>query len=69
MARKTKQELEQEAEEERVAWTTNMFQHITKLQVFDTPKNLCDFWNTKKGVFCQPITRAPQSYCFVEVEE
>jgi len=43
--------------------------HITKLQVFDTPKNLCDFWNTKKGVFCQPITRAPQSYCFVLGEE
>ena len=43
--------------------------HITKLEVFDTPKNLCDFWNTKKGVFCQPITRAPQSYCFVLGEE
>lgn len=37
MARKTKQELEQEAEEERVAWTSRMFQHIKKVNAIKKP--------------------------------
>lgn len=43
--------------------------HISNLEIFDEPKHLCDFWNTKKGVFCCPLTKAPQSWCYVEVVE
>lgn len=42
--------------------------HISKLEIFDEPKYLCDFWNTKKGVFCCPLTKAPQNYCYIEGE-
>ena len=40
--------------------------HISNLVIFDEPKYLCDFWNTKKGVFCCPLTKAPQNYCYIE---
>lgn len=42
--------------------------HFSKLEIFDEPKYLCDFWNTKKGVFCCPLTKAPQNYCYIEGE-
>jgi len=42
--------------------------HISNLVIFDEPKYLCDFWNTKKGVFCCPLTKAPQNYCYIETE-
>ena len=42
--------------------------HIDNLVIFNEPKYLCDFWNTKKGVFCCPLTKAPQSWCYVEGE-
>lgn len=42
--------------------------HIDNLEIFDEPKYLCDFWNTKKGVFCCPLTKAPQSWCYVKGE-
>ena len=37
MAKKTKQELEQEAEEERQIWTDNLFQHIDKIKKIKKP--------------------------------
>lgn len=37
MGRKSKQELEQEAEQERIVWTTNMFQHIQHIKEIKKP--------------------------------
>ena len=46
--------------------------HISNLEIFDTPKELSEFnkpliaYNRRDK---QPITKAPQSWCYVEVEE
>ena len=53
--------------------------HITKLEIFDRPKELNEFWNCteKKCIYSERhkymhcrkyLTRAPQSYMFIEVE-
>ena len=49
--------------------------HISNLEIFDTPKELSEF-NRRDGfidmgVNCKyrPLTKAPQSWCYVEVEE
>lgn len=47
--------------------------HISKLEVFDKPKELNEFWTcgkqVRKGVFNYSIIhKAPQNYCYVEVE-
>lgn len=42
--------------------------YISDLEIFDEPKCLCDFWNTKKGVFCCPLTKAPQNFVYI-IEE
>ena len=48
--------------------------HISKLEIFDRPKELSEFWNcgkqVRKGVFQYSIIhKAPQNYCYIEVEE
>ena len=50
--------------------------HITKLEIFDEPKELYDFkvsrpftyTNGLKSFLYYPLTKAPESYCYVEVE-
>lgn len=48
--------------------------HITKLEIFDKPKEIGEF----NKIFCgfgsglvavSPLTRAPQSWCYIEVDE
>lgn len=45
--------------------------HITKLKIFDKPKELKEFtprYEDRAGVYYgYPLTRAPQSWCYVEV--
>ena len=49
--------------------------HITKLEIFDKPKELYEFkiakpfvyTNGSKGTIYYPLTRAPQSWCYIEV--
>ena len=48
--------------------------HITKLEIFDRPKEISEFWNNGKKVKghngtyqYSKITRAPQSWCYVEI--
>ena len=53
--------------------------HITKLEIFDGPKEISDFsvrypkgdvkFNNIKGkmIAWKPLTRAPQSFCFIEI--
>lgn len=49
--------------------------HIDNLKIFDTPKRLTWFRGMKEDVdfvgkpYKKFLTRAPQSYCFIEVEE
>ena len=50
--------------------------HIKKLEIFDTPKEISEFYRESyaimpNGVFpCnEPLTKAPQSWCYVEVKE
>ena len=49
--------------------------HITKLEIFDKPKEISEFAKQEFDSFISgqvehykyPLTRAPQSYCFIEV--
>ena len=51
--------------------------HISDLVVFDKPKELCEFYGTPKkinGLYGAEmanasLSKAPQSYCFIEEEE
>ena len=50
--------------------------HITNVQPFDKPKELDEFWNNgkkvkgHKGTYqYSKLTRAPQSWCYVEIGE
>lgn len=47
---------------------SNMALYVRTQDNIYKPKYLCDFWNTKKGVFCCPLTKAPQSWCYTEGE-
>ena len=47
--------------------------HISKLEIFDRPRELREFWNcgkqVRKGVFNYSIIhKAPQNYCYIEGE-
>lgn len=46
--------------------------HISKLEIFDKPKELSEFSikvfpNRKDNLMTRYLTRAPQSWCYVEV--
>ena len=45
--------------------------HISKLEIFDKPRDIDEFWNLKDDranfTFTQ-LTKAPQNYCYVEGE-
>lgn len=54
--------------------------HISNLEIFDRPRELCEFCGTKQyfigcesGIDKTPryaqLTKAPQNYCYVEVEK
>lgn len=53
--------------------------HISDLEIFDKPKELCEFESTKQRLVdvgqIQPIlqnirlTKAPQNFCYIEVED
>ena len=48
--------------------------HITKLEIFDKPKEISEYWNNGKKVKghngtyqYSKLTRAPQSWCYMEI--
>ena len=44
--------------------------HITKLEIFDKPKEISEFLipkETKYTIEWKELTKAPQSYCFIEI--
>lgn len=48
--------------------------HISKLEIFDEPKELSEFYrkydqHDYSPVYYMPITKAPQNYCYIEGEE
>ena len=48
--------------------------HISKLEIFDKPKELSEFnyWKDKSEYGCwyeNKLTKAPQNYCYIEGEE
>lgn len=48
--------------------------HISKLEIFDEPKELSEFnyWKDKSEYGCwyeNKLTKAPQNYCYIEGEE
>ena len=48
--------------------------HISKLEIFDRPKELSEFnyWKDKSEYGCwyeNKLTKAPQNYCYIEGEE
>lgn len=59
--------------------------HITNLKLFDKPKEISEFYTTRldqeltkrfdnsiqleNGTWVKPLTRAPQSFCFIEIGE
>ena len=52
--------------------------HIDNLEIFDKPKEISEFWNKRKRMFVNGkmlydhkfhLTRAPQSWCYVEKGE
>lgn len=51
--------------------------HINDLEIFDKPKELSEFIRDTGRImlvgndlipYCEPLTRAPQSFCFIEIE-
>ena len=50
--------------------------HITNLKIFDKPKEISEFIRDTGRImlvghdlipYCEPLTRAPQSWCYIEV--
>ena len=46
--------------------------HISNLAIYDRPRELCEFRHRKQfmpsGYMIDPLTKAPQSWCYIEVE-
>ena len=43
--------------------------HISNLEIFDKPKELCEFSNCDKYPYTKYIGKAPQNFCYIESEE
>lgn len=49
-------------------WIGGYAIHISDLEIFDKPKELSEFDNCDKYPYTKYIGKAPQNYCYVEVE-
>ena len=64
-----------EYDEKKISRVYGYAIHITKLEIFDKPKDISEFlrpqpvWKTSNNHYYKSyqLTRAPQSYCYVEV--
>ena len=55
---------------ENYLWSNILFGyaiHITKLEIFDKPKEIGEFGKGKYNIYFVPVRKAPQSWCYVEL--